>query len=106
MELISCEFFEKLQHTGQKPYACKFCDRRFSDFGSRVKHERYSNQFAIYQRFHLSFIFQILKYHLEFIPENDRMHAKHVEKHLPILMYFQATILSTLAKRNISKFTS
>jgi DNA-directed RNA polymerase subunit RPC12/RpoP len=27
-------------HTGEKPYACKYCDTKFSDFGSRNKHER------------------------------------------------------------------
>jgi hypothetical protein len=27
-------------HTGAKPYGCKYCDRHFSDFGSRIKHER------------------------------------------------------------------
>ncbi|CAG4978665.1 unnamed protein product [Colias eurytheme] len=29
-----------LKHTGQKPYACKHCPRRFADCGSRQKHER------------------------------------------------------------------
>lgn len=27
-------------HNGQKPYGCKYCERKFSDFGSRIKHER------------------------------------------------------------------
>lgn len=27
-------------HTGQKPYGCRYCERKFSDFGSRIKHER------------------------------------------------------------------
>lgn len=27
-------------HTGAKPYGCRYCERKFSDFGSRIKHER------------------------------------------------------------------
>ncbi|CAG9118858.1 unnamed protein product [Plutella xylostella] len=29
-----------LVHTGEKPYKCRICDRRFGDFGTRQKHER------------------------------------------------------------------
>lgn len=29
-----------MRHTGQRPYKCRVCDRRFGDFGSRQKHER------------------------------------------------------------------
>ncbi|XP_061723190.1 zinc finger and BTB domain-containing protein 17-like isoform X1 [Cydia pomonella] len=29
-----------LRHTGERPYKCRICDRRFGDFGTRQKHER------------------------------------------------------------------
>ncbi|CAH2245686.1 jg4848 [Pararge aegeria aegeria] len=29
-----------LKHTGEKPYKCRICDRRFTDYGTRQKHER------------------------------------------------------------------
>ncbi|KAF9795916.1 hypothetical protein SFRURICE_008556 [Spodoptera frugiperda] len=28
------------RHTGERPYKCRICDRRFGDYGTRQKHER------------------------------------------------------------------
>lgn len=27
-------------HTGEKPFQCKYCERRFSDRTSHIRHER------------------------------------------------------------------
>lgn len=29
-----------LRHTGERPYKCRICERRFGDYGTRQKHER------------------------------------------------------------------
>ena len=35
-------------HTGEKPYACKYCNRRFTSSGNRREHHRRHNDNKIY----------------------------------------------------------
>lgn len=76
-------------HTGAKPYGCRYCERKFSDFGSRIKHERSHTGELLNQKLTNKFIwFSCLRgktLHLPDLWQNFRLQPRakwaHVNPH-------------------------